>query len=178
MTIDFIPFRPVLNFAYRCQNSFETGFMNYLLEDDEKFGFIVVDGNGALFATLQGNMRHILQKIYIELPKKHGRGGQSANRFARLREEKRLTYVKRVCELAVNNFITNDVPNVKGIIMAGSADFKTVIGEHDSLDKRLKAVILATYDVAYGFENGLNQAITLSADALLNVRFVEEKNLV
>jgi peptide subunit release factor 1 (eRF1) len=30
-----------------------------LLEDDEKFGFIIVDGGGALFATLQGNQRNI-----------------------------------------------------------------------------------------------------------------------
>ena len=101
--------------------------MNYLLEDDEKFGFIIVDGGGALFATLQGNVRNIIQKITVELPKKHGRGGQSANRFARLREEKRLTYVKRVAEMSVHNFITNDMPNVKGLILAGSADFKTVI---------------------------------------------------
>ena len=62
--------------------------------------FIIVDGGGALFATLQGNVRNILQKITVELPKKHGRGGQSANRFARLREEKRHTYVGRVSELA------------------------------------------------------------------------------
>ena len=33
------------------------------MEDDEKFGFIIVDGAGALFATLQGNVRTILQKI-------------------------------------------------------------------------------------------------------------------
>lgn len=97
------------------------------MEDDERFGFIIVDGGGALFATLQGNVRNILQKITVELPKKHGRGGQSANRFARLREEKRHTYVGRVSELATQNFITNDRPNVKGIVMAGSADFKTVI---------------------------------------------------
>ena len=42
----------------------------------------------------------MLQKITVELPKKHGRGGQSANRFARLREEKRDHYVKKVSELA------------------------------------------------------------------------------
>lgn len=87
----------------------------------------MVDGGGALFATLQGNVRNVLQKITVELPKKHGRGGQSANRFARLREEKRAHYVTRVSELATQNFITNDRPNVKGIVMAGSADFKTVI---------------------------------------------------
>jgi len=32
--------------------------------------------------------------------------------------------------------------------------------------------------VSYGGENGLNQAITQSADALSNVRFVEEKKLI
>ena len=32
--------------------------------------------------------------------------------------------------------------------------------------------------MSYGGENGLNQAITQSADALANVRFVEEKRLI
>jgi peptide chain release factor subunit 1 len=177
-TYDIEPFKAVQAFKYDCQSKFNTDVLNYLLEDDEKFGFIIVDGNGALFATLQGNERAILQKISVELPKKHGRGGQSANRFARIREEKRGHYVTRVAELAAQNFITNSMPNVKGIIMAGSADFKTVIQNSGAFDKRLTPVIIATYDVSYGFENGLNQAITQSQDALANVRFVEERKLV
>lgn len=178
MTLDIEPFRPAQSFLYKCENRFHSGCLSYLLEDDEKFGFVIVDGGGALFATLQGNVRTILQKITVELPKKHGRGGQSANRFARLREEKRHNYVTKVAELAVQNFITNDKPNVKGIVMAGSADFKTVIQESDVFDKRLRSVIVATYDVSYGGENGLNQAITQSADALANVRFVEERKMI
>ncbi|VDQ09614.1 unnamed protein product [Trichobilharzia regenti] len=66
-----------------------------LLADDSKFGFIVVDGNGALFGTLSGNTREVLHKFTVELPKKHGRGGQSALRFARLRMEKRHNYVRK-----------------------------------------------------------------------------------
>lgn len=62
--------------------------------------------------------------------------------------------------------------------MAGSADFKTVISQSGHFDPRLQEVIVGTYDVSYGGENGLNQAITQSADALSNVRFVEEKKLV
>ena len=65
-------------------------------------------------------------------------------RRRRLREEKRHNYVTKVAELAVQNFITNDRPNVKGIVMAGSADFKTVISQSDLFDKRLQAVIVAT----------------------------------
>ena len=37
----------------------------------------------------------------MDLPKKHGRGGQSALRFARLRMEKRHNYVRKIAELAV-----------------------------------------------------------------------------
>lgn len=75
MTIDIEPFKPVQAFKYDCQGKFNTEVLQYLLEDDERFGFIIVDGNGALFATLQGNQRIIQQKITVELPKKHGRGG-------------------------------------------------------------------------------------------------------
>lgn len=44
-----------------------------LLADDNKFGFIVMDGNGALFGTLSGNTREVLHKFTVDLPKKHGR---------------------------------------------------------------------------------------------------------
>ena len=70
-----------------------------MLESDDKFGFIVMDGNGALFGTLSGNTREILHKFSVELPKKHGRGGQSAMRFARLRLEKRHNYVRKVASI-------------------------------------------------------------------------------
>jgi len=46
--------------------------LNALLEDDNKFGFIIMDGNGALFGTLSGNTREVLHKFTVDLPKKHG----------------------------------------------------------------------------------------------------------
>jgi peptide subunit release factor 1 (eRF1) len=44
----------------------------------------------------QGNTRDVLHKFTVDLPKKHGRGGQSAVRFARIRMEKRHNYVRKV----------------------------------------------------------------------------------
>jgi peptide chain release factor subunit 1 len=131
-----------------------------------------------LFGTVSGNTREILHKFMVELPKKHGRGGQSALRFARLREEKRHNYVRKVAELAVQQFITNDKVNVTGLILAGSADFKTELAQSDMFDQRLQAKIIKVVDVSYGGENGFNQAIELSADALANVKFVQEKKLI
>lgn len=144
-----------------------------LLSDDSKFGFIVIDGSGALFGTLQGNTREVLHKFTVDLPKKHGtlrsslththtrrdknknirdviphqyplvntislslsgRGGQSALRFARLRMEKRHNYVRKVAETAVQLYVANDKVNVAGMVLAGSADFKTELSQSDMFD--------------------------------------------
>lgn len=178
VNIDFEPFKPINTSLYLCDNKFHTEALNALLSDDSKFGFIVMDGNGCLFGTLCGNTRDVLHKFTVDLPKKHGRGGQSALRFARLREEKRHNYIRKVSEVAVQLFITNDKANVTGLILAGSADFKTELGQSDMFDPRLQAKVLKTVDVSYGGENGFNQAIELSTEVLANVKFIQEKKLI
>lgn len=178
VNIDFEPFKPINTSLYLCDNKFHTEALAELLESDQKFGFIIMDGNGALFGTLSGNTRDIVHKFSVDLPKKHGRGGQSALRFARLREEKRHNYVRKVAELAVQNFITNDKVNVAGIILAGSADFKSDLNGSDLFDNRLASKVIKVVDVSYGGENGFNQAIELSSETLGNVKFIQEKKLI
>lgn len=180
VTIDFEPFKPINASLYLCDNKFHTEALNELLESDDKFGFIVMDGNGTLFGTLSGNTREVLHKFSVDLPKKHGRGGQSALRFARLRMEKRHNYVRKTAELATQFFINpaTSQPNVAGLILAGSADFKTELSQSDMFDPRLQAKILNVVDVSYGGENGFNQAIELSSEILSNVKFIQEKRLI
>mmetsp|Transcript_39981 Transcript_39981/g.35674 ORF Transcript_39981/g.35674 Transcript_39981/m.35674 type:complete len:439 (+) Transcript_39981:70-1386(+) len=176
--IDFEPFRPVTRYQYLCDSSFHTDELKFLLEDDETFGFIVVDGNGVLYGKLQGNNKEIISKFNVELPKKHRKGGQSSVRFARLRLQARQNYVRKVCEGATNIFITNNKPNVAGLILAGSADFKTEIRESQLFDQRLKPKVLKEVDVSYGGENGFNQAVELSQDCLKNLKFIQEKKIL
>ena len=178
INIDFEPFKPINTSLYLCDNKFHVEALSELLESDQKFGFIIMDGNGALFGTLSGNTRDVIHKFSVDLPKKHGRGGQSALRFARLREEKRHNYVRKVAELAVQNFITNDKVNVAGIILAGSADFKNDLNQSDMFDQRLQTKVIKVVDVSYGGENGFNQAIELAAETLSNVKFIQEKKLI
>ena len=99
-------------------------------------------------------------------------------RFARIREEKRHNYLRKVAELCTTHFISNDKPNVAGLVLAGSAAFKNELSTSEMFDKRLVPMIVKIVDVSYGGENGFNQAITMAADALLNVKFVAEKKLI
>ncbi len=134
---------------------------------------------GALFGSLRGSVRSVLGRFSTVLPNKHGRGGQSANRFARQAQEARHNYVRKVAETASSLFLGDaGEARVAGLVLAGSADLKTVLGQSGLFDRRLRDKIVKYVDVAYGGNAGFNQAIELSKDCLGNVQILREKELL
>ncbi|CAN1188119.1 Eukaryotic peptide chain release factor subunit 1-2 [Linum perenne] len=56
VTIDFEPFKPINACLYLCDNKFHTEALNELLESDDKFGFIIMDGNDLKTELSQSDM--------------------------------------------------------------------------------------------------------------------------
>lgn len=180
ISVAFEPLKPTKKFIYHCDKSFHVVQLQEALQDQQAFGFIVLMGDGCLFATLAGTTKKILQKISVELPNKHGRGGQSAPRFQRLRLEKRAAYVKKVSELATAHFLAEDEgrARVSGLVLAGAAEMKEELLASHKLHPKVNALLLRTVAVSAGGEAGLAQAIELSADALGGVKLVAEQRLL
>ena len=178
INIDIEPHKPINNSLYMCDNKFHVEPLIELYNDEEKFGFLIMDGSGSLYGTVQGNQKNILHKFSVELPKKHRKGGQSSMRFARLRLEKRHAYITKVAEGCVHHFIKDDKVCVKGIIFGGSAEFKDLLKSSDSLDFRIKEKIISVVDIAYGGEQGFNQAIELAGESIGNVKLLDEKKIL
>ena len=178
VNIDFEPFKPIQRSLYICDNRFHTESLKSMLDDNDLFGFMVMDGNGCLFATLQGSNKTILHKFSVDLPKKHSKGGQSAQRFGRIRLEKRHAYLKKCAELSIKQFITDNKCNVKGLVLAGSAEFKDDLFSSDLFDHRLLKNVIKKISVSYGMESGFNEAIEQSAECLSNVKLIHEKKVI
>eukprot|EP01102_Stenamoeba_stenopodia_P008398 TRINITY_DN2410_c0_g1_i1.p1 TRINITY_DN2410_c0_g1~~TRINITY_DN2410_c0_g1_i1.p1 ORF type:complete len:366 (-),score=89.15 TRINITY_DN2410_c0_g1_i1:187-1284(-) len=174
------PIKPIQTFLYKCDSRFHTDSLKAMLDHDDRYGFAVIDGNGAYFALVHGNSQRELHRLVVSLPKKHRRGGQSSKRFARLRLEARHNFVSKVCELLLKLFIDQETnaPNVRGLVLAGHADLKNQVAEAKVLDPRLKSVILEIVDVAYGGSQGLQHAIELTEHSLKNVTLVRHKKLI
>lgn len=82
----FEPLKPLNSFVYSCSNKFEVEKLKEeLLSTGPKFGFVIIDGLGAYFATLQGNSTKKLALLTVDLPNKHNNGGQSQLRHERNR---------------------------------------------------------------------------------------------
>lgn len=75
VAVVFSPCKPITNFMYSCDNKFHVDEIKNLLQMDETYGFLVMDGHGCMMATLCGNYKKILHRQLVDLPKKHGRGG-------------------------------------------------------------------------------------------------------
>jgi len=149
-----------------------------MLDSEERYGFMVVDGNGALFAKVQGAVQEVLHQYNVTLPKKHSKGGQSSVRFARLRMIARHNYLTKVNELALKYFWDNDKnqANVTGIVLAGSADFKDQFNKH-RIDPRLQKIVINVVDVANGGIQGLNQAVAQSSEVLKGVTLIKQRKI-
>ena len=180
VVIDFEPFKPINTTLYLCDNRFHIEPLEEILLDEKTFAFVIVDGDSYTLATLCGNTQEILDHDDVNLPSKTRRGGQSSNRFARLREIARNEWVKDVCEMMKVILIDgNLIGKIEGIILAGNSDIKHNVKDSAALDARIKSKIRPTlYDVPYGGKQGLKHAINLSKEELGSVKFVAEQSLL
>jgi peptide chain release factor subunit 1 len=148
------------------------------LEGNKTFGYMIIDGNGFTFHLLNGNSSKTIYRLEVNLPKKHGRGGQSQKRFEKNREIKRGWYTSRIAEAAISHFINpvTCVPNVTGIVLAGSAQLKDEVLL--KLDQRLSRIVVAVVDIQYGGVSGFNQAVSLTKENIGNMKFVQEQETI
>lgn len=171
------PLKAIQQTLYLCDSRFHTEVLrDQLTTGDSKIGFVIIDGHSASFHLLTGNVKETLFKLEVSLPKKHGRGGQSQNRFARIREEKRGWYASKVAELFTQYFMENGLLKVSQLIFAGCAHFKHDLAK--KLDPRVNEKILAFLDVQYGGENGFHEAIELALPFLKNSKYVNEQKIL
>lgn len=170
------PPEPINIYLYRCDARFHTEHLQELLKGKETYGILVLDGNAATYAVLQGRRLEIVKEITSGIPGKHRAGGQSAARFQRLREAKVHDYYKRIGEHANGIFL--QIPDLKGIILGGPGPTKQDFEKGEYLQYTLKDKIFATVDTAYTGEQGIEEVVEHAPEILRRIRYIEEKRIV
>src|SRR3989338_1859850 len=118
------PPNPIESNLYYCDDCFHVEQLRTQLHEctsGKTYGVIVITGTGTLYGTLRGSKSTILREFSHELPKKHSKGGQSRERFARNAEIARSEYLKIIAEKANALFISQalNAPIIDSIILAG-----------------------------------------------------------
>lgn len=177
--IDMI--KPLRKGTYWCGATFQTEALEEQLADHMSFGFVIVDGAGCNMYEVAGDSYRLVWKHGDPgLPNKHGRGGQSAPRFGRLREAARAAWVSTVATQLNTAFTDRSTGNVSvaGIVLCGSGSLKQQVYLRDNvLDARVHAAIFPTLvDIQYGGHAGIQEAMKKAAPLMEDQAFAQQRS--
>ena len=100
----------------------------------------------------------------------------SAQRFARIREEATKEFFNRISEATNNAFL--EVKDMKGILVGGPGMTKNHFLDEGFLNEQLRRKVVGVQDLAYTGSFGLRELVEKSSDILIKEAITEEKDIM
>lgn len=170
------PIEPLNQRIYRCDKDFKLEPLQDQLVSDEVYGLVVLDRRDATIALLHGKSIKVLNKSHSEVPGKMKAGGQSAQRFARLREGAIKDHYKKIADHMKDEFL--GMSELKGIIIGGPSTTITDFLNKGYLTGDIFNKIIAKKDLSYTDEFGLQELLDKSQDVLAQEGIAQEKSVM
>lgn len=167
---------PLKTRIYRCDKTFVLEPLRDMVATEDVYGLVVLDRRDAMLALLKGKTIVPLVKTHSEVPGKTRAGGQSAARYERLREGSLKDHFKKIAEHMKSQFLFLD--KLKGIIVGGPGVTINDFMRKDYVTADVKKKIIATKDIAYTGEFGLQELLDKSQDVLAAEAVAEEKKIM
>ncbi|MCK4996772.1 peptide chain release factor aRF-1 [Candidatus Pacearchaeota archaeon] len=158
---------------YRCDQTFVLDPLKEMLETDECYGLMIIERNEATIGMLDGKHIKILHHMTSGIPGKTKCGGQSAQRFARIRESAAKEFFKRIAERMKDLFFGNK--KLKGILIGGPIPTKDRFLDQAQLVTELKNKVIAVKDLGGTGMHGLHELVELCADTLAEQEFTKQR---
>jgi len=157
---------PIKKFFYRCDKTFHLDDLLKLYEECDKYAVVLVSGKRTDFYLYSTTQTKLLKSIREDLPSQHKTGGQSAQRFGRIRDEMIGWYVKKIAELMTQYYVKNGIFQYQGLIIAGPAEIKDMVKEEDLFVQNFKKHLLKTLVVSEITDQSITQVIIEAVDVL------------
>ena len=162
-------------YTYRCDSDFFLDPLRDMLKAKDVYGLLVVDRSEATIGVLKGSKTITLKNIQSRVPSKHGKGGQSQQRFERLIEIAAHEYFKKVGRITNELLLPEDV---QGLLVGGPGATKDYFASKDFLDYRLKEKVVDTFDTGYTSEFGLTELLQNAESVLKDLDMIKDKELM
>lgn len=161
---------------YRCDKEFVLDPLKQMAEHEDAYGMVVMDRRDATIALLKGKTIIPLQTTHSEVPGKIRAGGQSAPRFARLREGAIKEHYKKVADYMKEQFLF--MKDLKGILLGGPSTTTNDFLNKGYITADVRNKIIAVKDLSYTGDFGLQELLEKSQDVLSEEEVAKEKMLM
>jgi peptide chain release factor subunit 1 len=171
------PPEPIESFRYHCDAEFLTEPLEHMLTDKGLFGLVVLDRREANVGWLKGKRVEPVKSASSLVPGKQRKGGQSAQRFARLRLEAIDNFYQEVAGMA-NDLFVDRRHELDGILVGGPSPTKDEFLDGDYLHHELQDAVLGKFDVSYTDESGLYDLVDAAQEVLDQYEVLQDKEVM
>jgi len=161
---------------YRCDKEFVLDPLQEMLEVKELYGLVVMDRREGNIALLKGKTIIPVAKTTSNVPGKTKAGGQSSQRYMRIREGEAKAFYNKLGEYMREQFI--DKPEIKGIIVGGPGPTKYEFVDGNFITNEVKRKIIAIKDITYTGEFGFQELLDKCGDVLAEEDVSREKKIM
>jgi len=174
-----IPPQPVESRRYRCDKEFVLDPLKDMVVDDRVYGLIVADKSEAAIGYLQGSSIKTAYTLDSNVPGKTRAGGQSAQRFSRLRKQMLKTFLNEIGDKSKKAFLDKAREDkLLGIVVGGPGFVKDKLVDNGYLHQELEDRIIATESLGHSGEGALSELVQKAEDAIEDSEAVREKQYV
>lgn len=159
---------------YWCDSTFHLAPLQEMNITNEHYALLAIDKNEATIASLSGKNYNILGQFTSQVPGKTRAGGQSSQRFERLREEAMQDHFKRIAGKFDTYFLPN-IKNLQGVIIGGPGMTKQYFLDKEAINHELAKKIIGVLDTSYTDEGGIREIVQKSEDLLKDTALMREK---
>ncbi|MDE1804157.1 MAG: peptide chain release factor aRF-1 [Candidatus Micrarchaeota archaeon] len=160
---------------YRCDSDFMLEPIEDMIEAKETYALVVMDGREATIATLKGPQIKIVRRLNSMAHAKVRKGGQSAGRFERMREEAIEDFHSRIGS-SVNDLYAQSGFKIKGLIIGGPGPAKEGFAKAGSLNYQIK--VLGVFNTGYTDEYGLHELVEAAKEVLAEQEASKERAII
>lgn len=169
---------------YRCDNKFHLDEILEMYEEEDKFGIVLVSGETCRIYTVikSGDHTQIKEEknAQVHQLKGHKKGGQSAPRFQRLRDENEEAQIKKVAEHMVNAYWNHELSTVtvSSIMIGGPAEFKNKVREHPLIKQFFNSAIVGVVTTGSIDDKLVDKVYYDNKDLFVNVKDKESLKVI
>jgi len=139
------PPNKIRQFYYRCDRRFHEEALEGLFDTyNDRFGHVEVTGSLSTLSITDESLAEtrVVGRVKARIQGKTRRGGQSAPRIGRLRQEFIQQYVKQVHEACNQHFAPGGLCGLDAILLTGPAEKKHQLYEAMKVDQRYKDTVI------------------------------------
>lgn len=171
------PVRPLKVKMYWCDSSFHLDHLKEMMAPNDFYAIMTIDKNEATIAQLVGKKYEVLGHFNSMVPGKSRAGGQSAQRFERLREEATQNFFGHAAD-KFNSYFEPHKERVKGVLIGGPGMTKNYFMEKKVLHHELEKKVIGVVDTAYTDEGGIRELVQKSEDLLKDSELIKERQIL